>query len=316
MIFCSTNKFITRFRYEYILIFSLIWLFLFAGCSSLYSKNNKSGNLTIKNSDLAKKIGIAIFENKTSFKDRSYEIVFQEYLIESITDSCSDNLFVKPGDAGYPDFLVKLPRNETGSIDNLSLAQLGRQSGMNAIVTGEIVGVTGKEEKRGIIFFKDLRQFIYFQVKIEVYGTGTGVKLVDERYSEEIEIDELELELFKKKEVVSMPEVDDVFLKISEDIGEKICNAVNIPPWQGYITSVTENKIIISSGKKVGLVPGAVLEVFTTGEIIKGVDGHRFYMPGRKTGEVKLTAVYADSCEAVFYAGSDIIEGCSVRIKK
>jgi len=281
MIFCSTNKFITRFRYEYILIFSLIWLFLFAGCSSLYSKNKKSGNLTIKNSDLAKKIGIAIFENKTSFKDRSYEKVFQEYLIESITDSCSDILLVKPGDAGYPDFLVELPTNETGSIDNLGLAQLGRQSGMNAIVTGEIMGITGKEEKRGIIFFKDLRQFIYFQVKIEVYATGTGVKLVDERYSEEIEIDELELELFK-----------------------------------GYITSVTENNIIISSGKKVGLVPGAVFEVFTTGEIIEGVDGHRFRTPGRKIGEVKLTAVYADSCKADFYTGSDIMEGCSVKTKK
>ena len=119
---------------------------------------------------------------------------------------------VKPGDAGYPDFLVKLPINGTGSIDNLGLAQLGRQAGMNAIVTGEIMGITRKEEKRGILFFKDLRQFIYFQVKIEVYGTGTGVKLIDERYSEEIEIDELELELFKRKEVVSMSEADDVFL--------------------------------------------------------------------------------------------------------
>ena len=316
MIFCSTNKVITRFRYESIFLSSLICLFLFTGCSSLSSKNIESGNVKIKNSDLAKKVGIAIFENKTFFKARSYEKVFQEYLIESITDSCSDILLVKPGDAGYPGFLLKLPMNETGSIDNLGLTQLGRQAGMNAIVTGEILGITGKEEKRGIIFFKDLRQFIYFQVKIEVYDTGTGVKLIDERYSEEIEIDELELELYKKKEIVSMSEVDDVFLKISEDIGGKICNAVNIPPWQGYITSVAENNIIISSGKKIGLVPGAVLEVFTTGEIIKGVDGHRFYMPGRKTGEVKLTAVYADSCEAVFYAGSDIIEGYSVRIKK
>ncbi len=316
MIFCSTNKFITRFRYECILIFSLICLFLFAGCSSLYSKNKKSGNVTIKNSDLAKKVGIAIFKNKTSFKDRSYEKVFQEYLVESITDSCSDILLVKPGDTGYPDFLVKLPMNETESIDNLALAQLGRQTGMNAIVTGEIMGITGKEKKRGIIFFKNLRQFIYFQVKIEVYDTGTGVKLIDERYSEEIEIDELELELFKKKEIVNVSEVDDVFLKISEDIGEKICNAVNMPPWQGYITSVTENNIIISSGKKVGLVPGVVLEVFTTGEIIEGVDGHRFFTPGHKTGEVKLTTVYADSCEAILYTGSDIMEGCRVKIKK
>ena len=316
MIFYSTNKFITRFQYKCILLFSLICLFLFAGCSSLSSKNKISGTLTIKNSDLAKKVGIAIFKNKTSFKDRSYEKVFQEYLIESMTDSCSDILLAKPGDAGYPDFLVKLPMNGNGSIDNLGLAQLGRQTGINAIVTGEIIGVTRKEEKRGIIFFKDLRQFIYFQVKIEVYDTGTGVKLIDERYSEEIEIDEFELELLKKNEIVNISEIDDVFLKISEDIGEKICKAVNILPWQGYITSVTENNIIISSGKKVGLVPGAVLEVFTTGEIIEGVDGHRFRMHGRKTGEVKLTAVYADSCEAVFYTGSDIMEGCSVKIIK
>ena len=316
MIFCSTNKFITRFCYESILLFSLICLFLFAGCSSLSSKNKKPGSFTIQNSDPAKKVGIAIFENKTSFKDRSYENVFQEYLIESITDSCSDIFIVKPGDTGYPDFLVKLPINETGSIDNLGLAQLGRQAGMNAIVTGEIMGITKKEEKRGIIFFKDLRQFINFQFKIEVYDTGTGAKLIDKRYSEEIEIDKSEFELFKKKEIVSVSEVDDVFLKISEDIVEKICNAVNIPTWQGYITSVTENNIIISSGEKVGLVPGVVLEVFTAGEIIKGVDGHGFRIPGPKTGEVKLTAVYVDRSEAVFYTGSDIVEGCSVKIKK
>jgi len=63
-------------------------------------------------------------------------------------------------------------------------------------------------------------------------------------------------------------------------------------------------------------VPGTVLEVFTTGEIIEGVEGHRFRMSGHKTGEVKLTAVYPDSCEAVFYTGSNIMEGCSVRIRK
>ena len=316
MIFRNTDKLITRFRYECILLLSLICIFMFTGCSPFSPKNKISDNLTIQISKPAKKVGIAIVKNKTSFKDRSYEKVFQEYLIESITDSCSDILSVKPGDDGYPEFLINLPMNETGSIDNLGLAQLGRQAGMNAIVTGEIIGITEKKEKRGIIFFKDLRQFIYFQVKIEVYDTGTGVKLIDERYSEAIEADELELELYKKKEVVSISEVDDVFLKISEDIGKKICNAVNTPPWQGYITSVTETNIIISSGTKVGLVPGALLEVFTAGEIIEGVEGHRFFKPGRKTGEVKLTAVYADSCEAVFYSGNDIMEGCSVKIKK
>jgi hypothetical protein len=310
------NKFLTRFRYECVPLFSLICLFLFAGCSSFSSKNKKSGNLIIQNRDIAKKVGIAIIQNKTSFKDRSYEKIFQEYLIESITDSCSDILLVKPGDIGYPDFLVRLPMFDTESIDNFGLSQLGKQTGMNAIVTGEIMGIIGKEEKRGILLFKDLHEFIYFQVKIEVYDTETGVKLIDEGYSEAIEIDEFELELFKKKEVVSMSEVNDVFLKISEDIGEKICNAVHILPWQGYIASVNENKIIISSGKNVGLMPGAVLEVFTKGEIIEGVDGHRFWAPGRKTGEVKLTSVSDDSSEAVFYAGSDIIEGCSVKIKK
>ncbi len=316
MIFFRTNKLIAGFRYEFILLFSLTCLLLFAGCSLLSSKNKKSDNLTIQISDPIKKVGIAIVKNKTSFKDRNYEKVLQNYLIEAITDSCSDILFLKPGDVRYPDFLVNLPINETGSIDNLGLALLGRQNGLNAIVNGEIIGITGKEEKRGIPFFKDLHQFIYIQVKIEVYDTQTGVKLIDERYSEEIEIDEIEYELYKNKEVVSQSEVDDAFLEISEDTGEKLCNTVNTTPWQGHITSVAETNIIISSGKKVGLLPGVVLEVFTAGEIIEGVDDHRFRMPGHKTGEVKLIAVYADSCEAVFYSGSGIMEGCSVKIKK
>jgi len=304
------------FRRKCILPISLICLFLFAACSSVSSGNKIPGVLTIKNSDLKKKVGIALFENQTSFKDRSFEKIFQQYIIESMTDSCSDILLVKPGTGGYPDFLVKLPMNETGSIDNMDLAQLGRQAGMNAIVTGEIIGISWKEEKRGILFFKGLHQIIDLQIKIEVYDMGTGVKLIDQRYIEEIEIDEMELALFKNKEIVSISEIEDVFLEISEDIAEKICQEVNLPPWQGYITSVTENNIMISSGKKVGLVPGVVLEVFTTGELIEGVDGHRFCTPGHKTGEVKLTEVYADSCKAVLSAGSDITEGSSVRIKK
>jgi hypothetical protein len=286
------------------------------GCSSLSSNNTSSDKLSKLINDPAKKVGIALVKNKTSFKDRRYEKVFQDYLIESITDLCSDSLFVKPGDSGYPDFLVNLPLKENGNIDNLGLAGLGKQAGMNAIVTSEIMGITGKEEKRGLIFFKNSHQFIYIQVKVEIYDMQSGVKLMDESYSEEIEIDELELELYKKKEVVSRSEVDDAFLKISEDAGEKICDAVNTNPWQGYITLVTENNILISSGKEIGLVPGAVLEVFTAGELIQGVDGHQFRMPGRKTGEVKLTAVYENSSKAVFYSGSDILEGYSVRLKR
>ncbi|MBT8358863.1 MAG: hypothetical protein HKO79_01415 [Desulfobacterales bacterium] len=315
MIFSNANKSIVRSRYESILALSFICLLLFDGCSSLSSKNKKSDNLSIQISDPAKKVGIAMVKNITSFKDRSYEKIFQGYLIEAVTDLCSNTLFVKPGDAKFPDFLVDLPRNEKGNIDNHTLTQLGRQAGMNTIVAAEIMGITGKEEKRGILLFKDLHQFIYIQVKVEVYDTQSGVKLVDERYSEEIEIDELELELYKKKEVVSRSEVDDAFLKISEDTGEKICDAVRINPWRGYITSVNGNRILISSGEEVGLVPGAILEVYTAGEIIQGVDGHQFRMPGRKTGEVELTAVYADTCEAVFYSGNDILEGYSVTFK-
>ena len=316
MIFGCINKWIHRFHYRCILPLSLICFFLVTGCSSLSSTNYKSGQTTNPISDPAKKVGIAMVKNKTSFKDRSYEKVFQQYLIDSISDSCSAMILVKPGDANYPDFLVNPPLKDTESIDNLGLVQLGRQAGMNAIVIGEIIGITGKEEKRGIIFFKDLHQFIYFQLKIDVYDTETGVKLIDEGYSEAIEVDELELELYKKKEVVSLSEVDDIFLKISEDIGEKICRAVNNAPWQGYITSITENHIVISSGKEVGLVPGALLEVFAPGKTIEGVGGHRFRMPGHKTGEVKLSAVYADSCEAVLYSGSHLVEGGSVKIKK
>jgi len=309
---CSIKNFFVRFSLLYALLFLLVSIFLAMGCP--LKKISRSFKASA--GDPAKKVGIAFFENKTFFKDMNLENVFQEYLTESIMEFCDGLLLVKPGDAGYPDFLEKLPRQATGGIDNLRLARLGRQIGLNAVVTATLMGMTGDEEDRGIWWFKDSHQFINVQIKIEVYDTETGTKLIDESYDKEVEIDALEFEIFRKKKMIGLSGVDDAFTYIAEDMGERICNAVIIPPWKGYITSVTEDSIIISSGEKVGLVPGTVLEVYNAGEIIEGIESHQFLMPGRKTGEIRVTEVYADSCKAVLITGSGISEGSSVKTKK
>jgi len=45
------------------------------------------------------------------------------------------------------------------------------------------------------------------------------------------------------------------------------------------------------------------------------MQGHRFLVPGAKTGEVKITGVFDDSAEASIVSGDSIREGNTVRAK-
>jgi hypothetical protein len=52
-----------------------------------------------------------------------------------------------------------------------------------------------------------------------------------------------------------------------------------------------------------------VFEVFDSSEIFDGSAGQRFFIPGLKIGEIKVTAVFADRAEAIKVSGDNIIEG-------
>ncbi|MEA3427936.1 MAG: FlgT C-terminal domain-containing protein, partial [Thermodesulfobacteriota bacterium] len=110
--------------------------------------------------------------------------------------------------------------------------------------------------------------------------------------------------------------IENALAHIAEAMGEKICDTVAALPWKGYVVSAADNRIIISAGRRVGLLRGDILEVYESGKIIQGKDGQRFFLPGLKTGEIKITDVYTDKAYAVLVTGDTIKAGSSVSIKQ
>ncbi len=227
-------------------------------------------------------------------------------------------MLVKPGDAECPDFLNSPLSLETGRFDNLALAKAGRRLGMNAIVTGAFIDIKVYKEKQGLLWFKDDKNFLRVLISCEVYDVETGAELLDESFDYEVGIDETEFASIKAEKIKDTTALKDSLAYIAEVMGEKICETVGILPWKGYIVSTVNDKIIISSGRRAGLSRGDILEVYESGKIIQGKDGRRFFLPGLKTGEIKITEVYPDNAHAVLVTGdaTKAGTGSSVRIKQ
>lgn len=302
------------------ILFLLLCLVSITGCSTVSSIEKSTKRMVrdfrAPDSDLKKRVGILLFENKTTLVNKNVEEKFIRDLSETIASSCSNILLEKPGDSGYPDDLAKVPRTKSGWIDNLALAKTGRQLGLNAIVTGALTTVTPNKRKQGVWWLKDTHYFVQVRIATEVYDTETGAKLLDESFVHEIEVDEMDLESIRAGGEMNALIVNEAFRAIADKMGEKICNAIVFQPWKGFIASIDSDKIFINFGENVGLKIGDLFEVFDSSIIFEGLEGRRFFKPGFKTGEIKITAVYPGTAEAILVSGNDIRPGFCVQPKE
>ncbi len=304
------------------LCFLLIILFTIAGCSG-FSHVKLATKITadriadkFKKDRFKKKIGIGNFENRTVFIGHDVGNSIQKNIVKVIAKECPDIILETAGDTGLAKSFKVSSKNSFRGIDNLGLARSGRELGMNAIVTGGLMDVREKQEERGLFWFKDVHDFVEIVIAVEVYDTETGAKLLDESYLYESEIDMSEVELIRENRAVEIPSVNKAVLRATKILGEKICLSVLKAKWKGFIRSMSDNKIILASGSDVGLKSGDILEVNDNRKLINGVDGEKFYLPGHKKGEIRLTAVFSDRSEAVAITDNGIRTGYSVQLKK
>jgi hypothetical protein len=304
---------------QILIVIAICFLFSFAsliaGCSFSPAIKKIAYDIKAPVGDLKKKVGITFFENHTFGTVNNFEKIFHIKLAENIKETCPDILIIKAGDTGYPDQMAVLPKHTSGRIDNIVLAKIGRKLGLNAIVTGSLIDISENKENRGILWFKDTYNFIRFQIVVEVYDTETGAKIFDDSFDDEIQVDKIDLDNLKTGNANEMPVLNDAFLNAVIPMGEKICDAVNIQSWKGYVISSVDDKIIISSGKRSGLILGDQLEVYDSGNIFEGKDSQKFFIPGSKIGEIKITALYPDKAEAALISGKSIKVGSTVKIK-
>ncbi|MBW2405916.1 MAG: hypothetical protein JRF17_00985 [Deltaproteobacteria bacterium] len=302
------------------ILFFLLGFISIKGCSTVSSLEKSTKRMVrdfkAPDSDLKKRVGILLFENKMDLANKDVEKNFIRDLSETIASSCPNILLEKPGDPGYPVDLTRVPRARSGWIDNMELAKTGRQLGLNAIVTGALITVTPNKKKQGVLWLKDTHYYVQVRIAAEVFDTETGAKLLDESFVNEIEVDEVDLESIHADQRMNAIIANEAFEAIADEMGEKICNAIVFQPWKGFIASIDSKKVYLNFGKNIDLKIGDLFEVFDSSSIFEGLEGHRFFKPGFKTGEIKITAVYADTSEAILVSGHDIRSGFCVRPKE
>jgi len=290
------------------------------GCKPISRVKNTTkkivNDLKLSRRILKKKVGIARFQNKTFVTDQSFERLFQDYLSRSIKAACPDLLLIKPGDPGCPGILVKPPRWTSGGVANFALAQAGKQVGLNAIIIGVLQGLSGGEEDRGVLWFKGSHYFVRILVGVAIFDTQTGAKLLDESFIHMAEIDEADFNSVRAKKMEAASVLNDAMRKAGASMGIKICDSLRTLPWKGSVVSVKGHTIVIPSGKKAGIQPGDVFEVFDIGRRIKGAEGYRFFLPGPKIGEIKIAAVFPDRAEGYSISGDRIRPGSSIQPKR
>jgi hypothetical protein len=271
--------------------------------------------ILLDDQDLIRSIGLFNFENNSLHESWDFQKIFHKGLPEYINATCQGVHVSDPETGSLLNILKKPPRLETGIIDNYSLAVLGRQLGLNAIVTGSLEDIRIMDELRGVWITKDTHHLVQVFIRVEVSDIRTATKLLDETFKREIEIDDLEYQIIQESDKIELPQLNKTLNKLLTDVGDSICDTVKDQPWTGYITKVEGGKFIISSGARTGLKLGDILEVYDSSRIIEGIGGQRFFTPGLKIGEIEIVAITENQTEAKLVDGKQIVTGSTVRRK-
>jgi len=301
--------------------------FVFVSCSTGYKdtvdKTKKTVTKTTKkltrkirfsDDDLQRMVAVIGFENKSLYRSKDFTLLFRKGIPEFLNNECDDVTVAGSDDDENLKGFKELPMLPSGRVDNFALAIIGRELGLNAVVTGSLDDIGLLDELRGMVW-KDTHHLIQILVSVEVYDTETGAKILDESFSRKVEIEELDYELMQSQGKMMLPDLNETLSDLIQEMGETICWAVEDQSWNGFIIAVDGDKIILSAGSRAGLEPGDEFEVFDTSRIIEGLNGQRFFYHGQKTGEIRIIEVEPNKAKAVIVSDKGIKTGNSVRVK-
>lgn len=314
-----------------LLLLGVLWFtgvsFVFVSCSTGYKdtvdKTKKTVTKTTQkltrkirfsDDDLQRMAAVIGFENKSLYRSQEFTLLFRKGIPEYLNNECDDVTAANSDDDENLKGFKELPKLPSGQVDNFSLAIIGRELGLNAVVTGSLDDIGLLDELRGMVW-KDTHHLIQILVSIEVYDTETGAKILDQSFSRKVEIEELDYQLMQSEGKMILPDLNETLSDLIKEMGETICWAVEDQSWNGFIIAVDGDKIILSAGSRVGLESGDEFEVFDTSRIIEGLNGQRFFYHGQKTGEIRIIEVEPNKAKAVIVSDKGIKTGNSVRVK-
>ena len=269
----------------------------------------------LSDEDLQRKVGIINFENNSLRETSQFQNIFHKGLPDYLNENCEGILVDDPETGSLLTLIKEPPKLKSGHLDNYSLALIGRQIGLNAIVTGSLEDIRIVNELQGILWTKDTHHFVEVNIRVEVNDVRTATKLLDNTFVSDIEIEDLDYQLIQQSDRIRLPELNETLSKLLADIGSEICHTVKDQPWTGFITKAGEDRFSISSGSEIGLEVGDELEVYDSSRIIEGVGGQRFFTPGLQIGEIEIVNITRNTSEGRLISGKDILKGSTVRRK-
>ncbi len=269
-----------------------------------------------KNPNMAKRIAIVTHDNNLKGEIKKIESKFYNVFFENAKTECSNMNILKKENNDKIANLTTLPKLNCNCFDNRYLVPACRDLGLDAIILISFSGLESKQESKGFLWFKGLRNFLAIQVKIEIIDTWTGTKLLEEIFSEEVEIGDSDFsELTGYVNLASVKGIDKAIIDIASGMAKKIRNILDAERWKSYIAKKDGNKTLILAGKLSGLENGDILEAYESDRTIEGVGGQHFFIPGNPVGTLKITSVENYTSEAVILSGENIKEKSCVTIR-
>jgi hypothetical protein len=301
--------------------FALIW---FAHCSfsSAVEKTSRSiertsksvvRQVTFSGGPYRHQVAVGGFQTIPQDPQDKIKLHFEREVPAYLSKNCKGILMYAGGQQSAPSLLTDPPLLVNGEIDAYGLSFIGRQLGINAYIVGSLQSVRRVDELEGFLWNKETIQEVRIAVRFEVFQMLTATKILDSIYRRDVPIEELSFEQGVAPAEQELPDLDKALSDILDEAGADICDALLNERWNGFITSVEGEKIIVSAGSRAGLKPGAKLKVIDSTQTIEGVDGQRFFQMGDDVATIEVVSVTDDRSEARQIDGGQVKLGQSVR---
>ena len=300
------------------LSFFLIIGFCLYGCAVLpgvVRKLNPLDDTPVSGASFKKKVGIMPMVNLTEYQEPLAMEPFESEITGMLISSCSSARFIQSTDMSDPSFLSDPPKTPSGSINGLELALKARQLGFNQIVMPVLVDIHHEKKSSWLNWLRDDKDLLWLSVKIEVYDTYTGAKILHDTFDEERKIKQAEGEKMTVPQIMEHPDFLKMRSEISETVSKTICRELNRTPWTGFIVSVDGKNGVLSSGADVGIAAGKEFLVYKPKGVITGYGNLPYVLPGPVVDELKVTETSSDQAKVVSLSGKPLEPDMIVQAK-
>lgn len=229
-------------------------------------------------------------------------------MVESLGNQSFQFVLLLPGDEGFPDFAAQWANNTQGP--NVSeTARLARSKGFNALWTSSLADIRVDSEKTGFWFWRSTKYQLTIAATMDILDPFTAAKslcLVEEKT---VKTDKETYEAVRAGQLDAPIEMDETLQQLSQSIAKKAVKKMERLRWQAAVISVDGDRVGLAVGKSHGLDTGDLLAVFAGGKVISGNQGQAYIAPGYEVGEIRISELDQDRCEAVMIGDASIQVG-------